>query len=149
MGMATNRAVDILAIFRGDGKQHLPGVKIVKVATSEPAPITFVFEGATEALDLALFEVPVDFYPLRVGDRLLVFPMIGSTNGQRYAVLQKLNGGLVFGTYSGGKITVPNLTKPIEGFKKPRDMTLLDGDQVAVMPYLEGATIKYAIMNKY
>ncbi|GAA4711185.1 hypothetical protein [Brevibacillus fulvus] len=141
-------SVSLLSVMRGP-KPKAPGLRVVTVKTTEPSPITFVFEGSDKALDLELFEVPVDFYPLRIGDQLLAFPMVDKGVSQRWGLLQKINGGLVLGTYTGGKIIVPNFPKPIEGFKTPAHVTLIDGIQVGIVPYLEGTTIKYAITTKY
>lgn len=140
--------VSLLGVMRGP-KQKAPGLRVVTVKTTEPSPITFVFEGSDKALDLELFEVPVDFYPLRIGDQLLAFPMVDKGVSQRWGLLQKINGGLLLGTYAGGKITVPNFPKPIEDFKVPAHVELLDGIQVGIVPYLDGLTVKYAITTKY
>lgn len=141
-------SVSLLGLMRGP-KAAAPGLKVVTVKTTEPSPITFAFEGSDKALDLELFEVPVDLYPLRVGDKLLAYPLVSNGPSKRWGLLQKINGGLVFGTYAAGKIAVPGLPKPIEGFKTPAHVTLEDGIQVAIVPYLEGTTIKYAITTKY
>lgn len=91
------RAVDLLKKIRGP--QDTPGLNVVKVTTTEPAPVTFIFEGSNQqAVDIGIFEVPVACYPLKLGDRLLVYPLISTGASQRWGVLVNLNGGLAMAT---------------------------------------------------
>lgn len=99
MEKGTDKTVDILKIIRGAKDQA--GLKIVKINTTDPDPITLVFEGTPLPLDLDIFEIPVSCYPLRKGDRLLAFPLVGQENGQRWAIITKLNGGVVMATMTG------------------------------------------------
>lgn len=106
----TNNAVDLLSTMRGTPKQV--GLKIINCQTTDPAPITFIFEGTQQALDLEIFEVPVDFYPLRKNDRLLAYPLLGDGASQRWGVIQKLNGGIVLATMAGpDSLNIPGVDK--------------------------------------
>lgn len=95
-----DKTVDLLNLMRGP-RDTAPGLHIIIVNTTDPAPITFLFEGTPLPLDLDLFEVPVSCYPLRKGDRLLAFPLIGKGASQRWGVIQKINGGAVMATMTG------------------------------------------------
>jgi hypothetical protein len=95
----TDKTVDLLKLIRGPGGQQ--GLKIVKVDTTDPDPITLVFEGTPLPLDLEIFEIPVDCYPLRKGDRLLAYRLVGTENGQRWAAFSKLSGGVTLATMTG------------------------------------------------
>lgn len=94
----TDKAVDLLAAIRGlngKNKKNQGGLKVIKVQTTEPDPITFTFEGSDLALDLEIFEIPVGRYPLRRNDRLLVYPIVGDENSQRWAAIEKISGGAI------------------------------------------------------
>lgn len=95
----TGRGVDTLKKIRGPDNGTL-GLRIIKVVTSGTAP-TFVFEGGKQALDLDIFEIPVACYPLKEGDRLLVYPLVDTGAGQRWAAVENLNGGLAMATMQG------------------------------------------------
>jgi len=99
MKKSTDKTLDILKLIRGT-KDHI-GLKIVKVNTTDPDPITLVFEGTPLPLDIDVFEIPVECYPLRKDDRFLVFPLVGQENGQRWAIITKLNGGVTLATMIG------------------------------------------------
>lgn len=108
---AKERNVRLLQVMRGP-KPEDPGLKIIKVVTTDPHPLTFVFEGTEQALDLDLFEIPVGCYPLRKDDRLLVFPLVAQIDGMRWAAIEKINGGITMAT-----MTAPTSLK-IEGIEK-------------------------------
>ncbi len=95
----TDKSVDLLKLMRGPGNQT--GLKIIKVETTDPDPITFTFEGTAQAIDLVIFEIPVSCYPLRKGDRLLAYPLLDKEASQRWGVLQKINGGITLATMAG------------------------------------------------
>lgn len=84
-----DKTVDLLNLIKDP--QPSPGLRIAKVVTTVPNPITFTFEGEKLALDLDIFEVPIACYPLKVGDRLLVMALAGKTLGNRWGVVDKLN----------------------------------------------------------
>lgn len=97
MGKGPTKAVDLLNKIRGP--QGGQGLRIIKVVTTEPAPVTFVFEGSNkQAIDLDIFEIPVACYPLKKGDRLFVYPLIGEGASQRWGAVENLNGGLAMAT---------------------------------------------------
>jgi hypothetical protein len=147
-------------------------MRIIRVATTEPAPYTFVFEGDRVAVDMALFEMPVGMYPLRRGDRLLVYPLIDNGVSQRWAVIEKIDGGACLATmkganscqvagigreYGSNDLLVPpfivrNNTRaadPHDGshtFYIDGDLTPLQaGDLVSLTPTQVGGAIKYVV----
>ncbi|EIW19907.1 MULTISPECIES: hypothetical protein [Pelosinus] len=168
--MAGGRRIDLLGIIRGDDKTT-PGMRVIRVVTTEPAAYSFIFEGDKQAVDMALFEMPVSMYPLKIGDRMLVFPMVDTAASQRWAVVEKINGGVTLGTmtsgnsvqvagigraYSGSELLVPPFivrnnaqgTDPEEGHEYYRtgDLTPLQaGDLVSLMPTSVGGAIKYVV----
>lgn len=89
-------SIDLLNLIRGDGLT--PGLRVASVVTAEPDPTTIVLEGTKIALGLEVFEIPVDAYPLRVGDRFLIFPMVSAGAASRWGFVNKLTGGEVFAT---------------------------------------------------
>lgn len=91
-----DKSVDLLKIMRGPAAD--PGLKIVRVITTEPDPVTLVIEGTDIALDPEIFEIPVDAYPLRVDDRFLAYPMVSTGEATRWGLINKLTGGLIFAT---------------------------------------------------
>lgn len=109
---ATKNAVDFLKTLRGP-QPETPGLKIIIVQTTDPNPITFTFDGTPDkAIDIELFEIPVDYYPLRKGDRLLVFPLVGEGASQRWGAIAKINGGVTLATMSGpSSLKVPGVDK--------------------------------------
>lgn len=143
-------AVQVLKILRGEGQGgDNVGLKVIRVVTTEPDPITFVFEGTELPLDLEIFEVPVDFYPLAKGDRFLGFPLIGLGASQRWGLIQKINGGQPIGTMDGSlALTFPGIAKKYTGYLFPKDMIFLSGDKVAVAPVLAGEKINYVVLNR-
>jgi hypothetical protein len=94
-----DKSTALLKLLRGP--KEAIGLKVIKVKTTEPDPITFVFEGTPLALDIDIFEIPVNMYPLRSNDRLLVFPIVGEGDAQRWAALEKINGGVTLATMAG------------------------------------------------
>lgn len=115
---AVNRDVDLLKLLRGENKpteNSGVGLYIVKVITAQPE-VTLVFEGTQLPLDLDIFEVPVKLLPLEEGARYFALPIIG--NGQRWGLLEKIDGEGVKGTFTSSDnktITVENgLIKKIQ-----------------------------------
>ena len=145
----TDRAADLLTLMRSGAKT--PGLKVVKVGNTDPNPITLVFEGTTLPLDLDVFEVPVNCYPLRQGDRLLAYPLVGLENGQRWAVITKLNGGVTIATMqSSNSLKIPNISKIYTSVDLLLpSYSLTAGDRVSIAAVLDGGRIKYAILEKY
>jgi hypothetical protein len=160
------------------GGETPPGLKVVKVNTTEPNPFTFVFEGSPVVVDMPIFEVPVEMYPLRLGDRFLAFPIIGGDASQRWGLLEKITGGIVFATMTGGSscrvegigrdygasdLIIPDYfavsdatdydsDSPEAGhdYLRITDIRPLSaGDKVSLYPTLDGGKIKYTILQWY
>lgn len=109
--MGADRSVDLLGIMRG-GAPNTPGMRIIRVVTTEPDPYTFIFEGDRQAVDVDLFEMPISMYPLRKGDRMLVYPLIDTGASQRWVAIEKINGGVTLGIMqSATSLTVPGIDK--------------------------------------
>lgn len=108
-----DRSVELLKTLRGGRNQGgVTGLKIVRIDATEPDPVTLVFEGTKLALGMEIFEIPVDCYPLRKGDRFLAYPLVGQEASQRWGVLQKLNGGVVLATMTGpDSLQIDGITK--------------------------------------
>jgi hypothetical protein len=169
--MAADRSVDLLALMRG--QQSTIGIRVIRVVTTEPAPYSFVFEGDRIAVDLALFELPVSMYLLRKGDRMLVYPMISTDAPQRWAVIEKINGGLTMAimasantlnvpgidkTYGADELIIPPFivrdnaqghdTRDPHEYYKTGDLTQLEaGDLVSLAPTIVNGAIKYVVLN--
>lgn len=166
----TDKTVDLLATIRGQQKKNQGGLKVIKVQTTEPNAITFTFEGSTQALDLDIFEIPVSCYPLRRNDRLLVYPIVGDENSQRWAAIEKINGGAVTmatmqsssslrisgidKTYTSSDLIIPpylavgNSTS--NGYLVGSNIRpLQNGDRVSIAPVIDGGRIKYVILERY
>jgi hypothetical protein len=155
---ATDKTVALLQLLGGLGSGKSPAsLYIVTVRTAEPDPVTFVMEGTKKALGPDIFEIPVDCYPLREGDRLLAFPLAG---GQRWAVLTKLNGGVVMATMTGPTSLKPDGMTVEYGASRlifppyfPEDADenapLKAGDRVSIAPTWDGDQVKYVILNRY
>lgn len=163
-----DKAVDLLKLLRGNGKSGgtasyggsvITGLRIIRAVTTDPNPITFVFEGTELALDLGVFEVPISLYPIRVGDKFFTYPIVGD-NTQRWAVVEKINGGAVVGTmqsattcqvngigraYTSADLIVPAFVPIDSDATRP----LQAGDSVLLLPVLVGTAIKYAITQKF
>lgn len=130
------------------------GLSILNVVTTEPHALTLSFEGSPLPLDAELFEIPVSLYPLRKGDRLLVMPLGGDEYGQRWAAVEKLNGGPTMATMSG---TTSVQIEGIEGVLSSNRLiiperlrlSLRSGDRVILTPVQEGTEIKYAILESF
>lgn len=151
MGNNKQASVALLKAMRGP-KPKEPGLLIIRVNTTEPQPFTFVFEGGEQALDLDFFEIPVSLYPLRKGDRLLVFPLVGTENGQRWAAMEKLNGGVTFATMkSSSSLQIDGIPKTYTASDLVigSDHPLAAGDLVALLPTLVGSKIKYVVVERY
>jgi hypothetical protein len=163
----SDRSADLLQLLKAG--QVTPGLKIINVNTTDPFPLSFIFEGTKQALDAPIFEIPVDFYPFRQGDRLLAYPMVGKGASQRWGVIQKLNGGVVFGTmksanslaidgidhtYTSDVLIIPPYfavgSAQANGYLLAADSRPLQaGDRVSVKPTGETGKIKYVITQKY
>ncbi|MCO5387789.1 MAG: hypothetical protein NHB14_20700 [Desulfosporosinus sp.] len=146
--MAGEKAVDLLSMLRGP--KDAPGLRIVVVSSTEPDVITLAFEGTKQALGLGIFEVPVACYPLKTGDRLLAFPLIGEQIGQRWGVIEKLNGGVTMATMqSATSLKVDGMTKVYTASNLVLPTFILeDGDRVSIAPIWDGV-IKYVVLQKY
>ncbi|WP_138751128.1 hypothetical protein [Paenibacillus sinopodophylli] len=150
MAKNTDKTVALLQLLRfmssSDGEN---GLHVVVVKTSDPDPITLVMQGTKLALGLDIFEIPVDCYPLREGDQLLAFPVAGGEGGSnRWAILAKLNGGLVMATWDGSKVKPDGMAATYSA-TKPNGLTLANGDRVAIAPTWDGSQVSYIILNKY
>lgn len=157
------------------GDANAPGLKVIQVVTTEPAPYTFTFEGTAHALDMDLFEIPVNCYPLVPGDRLLVLPMVGTTDSMRWGAITKLNGGVTIATMTGENslqvegigrqytaddlyvppfvavesIDVSTIGGPALQGTKVNIRPLQAGDVVSIAPTGTVGNIKYAILERY
>lgn len=147
-----DRSVGLLRLMRGEHREQEPiGIKIITVQTTDPSPLTFTFDGTPVALDIDIFEIPVSLYPLRKGDRLFVFPLVGRENGQRWAALEKINGGVTMATMTSAsslKVAGIDKTYGAADLVLPR-AGLQAGDQVSITPTLVGSKIKYVILERY
>lgn len=158
-----DKAVDLLKLLRGskstDGASGSGGgLRIVRAVTTDPSPITFVFEGTSLALDIDVFEVPISLYPICSGDKFLASPLIGK-NTQRWGIMAKLNKGYAVGTmltattcqvsgigrpYTSADLLLPSYVAD-NGASRP----LKAGDTVVLLPTKEDSKIKYAITEHY
>lgn len=162
----TDKTVALLQLL-GDigGGQGVTGLHIVTVRTAEPDPVTLVMQGTKKALGLDIFEVPVECYPLREGDQLLAFPIIG---GQRWGILAKLNGGLIMATMTSATQARPDSMQAVydviapaffpvantasNGYLVAADIQPLKaGDRVSIAPTWDAGAeeVKYVILNRY
>ncbi|GKU79284.1 hypothetical protein [Paenibacillus sp. L3-i20] len=142
--------LETLVRLRSPAGSQAMGLYTVEVKTSDPYPITFVMQGTKLALGLDIFEVPVDFYPLREGDQLVAFPLVGGTGGSnRWAILAKLTSGLVMATMQSADSCKPDRMAVTYNVTKAPDLVLSSGDRVAIAPTWDGSKIAYAVLNKY
>lgn len=168
-----DRAVDLLKLIRAGASS--PGLRVVKVSTTDPNPITLCFEGTQLALDLDIFEVPISLYPLRTGDRFFSFPIVGNN---RWGLLEKLNGGVAMGTmasssslridginktYGSSDLIIPpyiSVGNTSSHYSDPDGTSdnyikagnirpLTAGDRVSIAATWESSKIKYIILNRY
>lgn len=149
-----DKAVDLLKLLRGkdgkDGANASGGLRIVTAVTSDPSPITFVFEGTSLALDIDVFRVPVSVYPICAGDKFLASPMVGN-NTQRFGIIAKINNGVVMGTMlTPTTCQVPGIGRPYTAADLiiPKQTPTV-GDKVTLVPTMVGGTIKYAIQQYF
>lgn len=159
-----DNAVDLLKLLRnGNSKTNVggagDGLRIIRAVTTDPNPVTFVFEGTELALDIEIFEIPINLYPVCTGDRFLTGPIVGHDN-QRWGVITKLNKGFVTGTmqsattckvdgigrtYTSADLLIPSyVPEDIYG-----NRNLKAGDTVILLPTLVGNKVKYAILEHY
>lgn len=145
--MADN-SIDLYKLMGGK-QQTRDGIKIVKVVTAEPDAFTFMFEGTKQALGPSIFEIPVNMYPIREGDRFTAFRMFGSGPASRWAFINKLNGCTVnLATMQGpGSAIIDGIGKTFGPGELIAPVGLLEGDRVTISPVYDG-TIKYAVLNK-
>lgn len=161
---------DLLKIVRGKDVPGIGELRTVKVATTDPDPVTFVMQGTEQALDADIFTIPLSVYPICKGDTFYVMPIAGS-NKQRWGIITKINNTNAVGTMTGATscqvegigrpYTAADLLIPpfiaIDGnlsngnyhshgtFTRP----LQAGDKVILYPVAVGGTVKYAIANYY
>jgi len=116
----TDRSLDLLVLLRGEGESTAggtgsSGLYVVKVLTASPE-VTISFEGSDLPLGPDIFEIPIRFQPLEEGSRYFALPIINS--GQRWGLVEKLDGEEVTGTFTtvdNKTVTVTNgLVKKIE-----------------------------------
>ncbi|MEG1083985.1 MAG: hypothetical protein RSE04_06045 [Hydrogenoanaerobacterium sp.] len=158
-----DKAVDILKLLRGqDGKNGTRGssgsLRIVRAVTTDPSPVTFVFEGTSLALDIAIFEMPISLYPICAGDKFLASPLVGN-NAQRWGIVSKINNGFAVGKmlsatsckvegigrpYTSADLLIPPYVADSGSCRK-----LKAGDKVVLIPTKAGNKVKYAITNYY
>lgn len=102
--MKVDRSVDLLKLLRGGKKPQgsEAGLFIVKVITATPE-VTLMFEGSQLPLGMDIFEVPVRLSPLEEGSRYFALPIL---NGQRWGLLDKLDGKGVEGSFIAGTKTI-------------------------------------------
>lgn len=157
-----DKAVDLLKLLRGqngkDGANGYGGLRIVKAVTTDPSPITFVFEGTSLALDIDVFEVPISVYPVCAGDKFLASPLIGSS-ANRWGILAKINNGAAVGSMlSATSCQVPGIGRPYTSADllippwvadSGASRKLKAGDQVVLLPTKVGGKIKYAILEHF
>jgi hypothetical protein len=99
-----DRSVDLLVLLRGQKNkgEGINGLYVVKVATAEPEA-TLIFEGSDLPLGTDIFEIPVRLLPLEEGSRYFALPI---ANGQRWGLLDKLDGNGVEGSFTAGTKTI-------------------------------------------
>lgn len=88
------KEVDLLKLIRKDQDDQPPGLRVARVNSTEPNTETFIMEGSDLVLDIDLFEVPPEMYPLRVDDLYLAYPIVGGENNHRWALIEKISGGI-------------------------------------------------------
>lgn len=89
-----SKDVDLLKLIRKPVDDQPPGLRVARVNSTEPNPETFTLEGSDLVLDIDLFEVPPEMYPLRDNDLYLAYPIVGGDNNHRWALLEKISGGI-------------------------------------------------------
>ncbi|NIK67941.1 hypothetical protein [Paenibacillus sp. BK720] len=162
----TDKTLDLLTIFRNlGGNSSADGLRVVTIQTADPYEVTLVMAGTNAALDLDIFEVPIDFYPLRVGDQFLAYPIVAASSG-RWGLITKLNGGLVMATMKSvttcqpdGSEATYNVTAPAffavsnvssnGSLQTAAIAPLKAGDRVSIGPTWDGKQIKYVVLNRY
>ena len=159
-----DNAVDLLKLLRGGRNENNvggagDGLRIIRAVTTDPSPVTFVFEGTELALDIDVFEIPINLYPICTGDRFLTSPIVGHDT-QRWGAITKLDKGFVTGimqsattckvdgigrTYTNADLLIPSyVPEDIYG-----NRNLKAGDTVILLPTLVGNKVKYAILEHY
>lgn len=154
-----DKAVDLLKLLRGkNGTNGYGGLRIVNAVTTDPNPVTFVFEGTSLALDIDVFEVPISVYPVCAGDKFLASALIGN-NTNRWGILAKINNGAAVGSMiSSTTCQVPGIGRPYTSADllippwvadNGASRKLKSGDQVVLLPTKVGGKIKYAILEHF
>lgn len=144
----TDKTAALLQFLKNQCSGEKNGLYIVEVKTSDPDPVTMVMQGTKLALGPDIFEIPVDCYPLREGDKLLAFPLFGGGYSPRWAVLEKLNGGLVMATWDGSKAKPDGMVASYS-VTVPKGLTLQAGDRVSIAPTWSGSKVAYAVTGIY
>lgn len=157
-------SVDTLNKLRGKPPRGIGELRIARVVTSDPDPVTFVMEGTETALDASIFTIPCSVYPICKGDTFYVLPIAGSDN-QRWGIISKINGTNAVGTMtSASACQVPGIGRPYTaselllppyiadngnlhtgGYTRP----LKAGDRVILFPVVIDGVVKYAVANHY
>jgi hypothetical protein len=147
----TDKSAALLKLLQkpagGSGEQQ--GLKIIQVKTTDPDPLTFVFEGTPLALDQDIFEIPIDCYPLAAGDRLLVFPMVADGAANRWGAIAKLNRGTATGKMKDAstlRINGINHDYKDDVLILPKEKPAA-GEDVMVFPVADGSKIKYRVVK--
>ena len=162
-----NSVADFLQVIRGTSNNG-GGLYVARAATSDPSPVTFVIQGSDQAIDASLFVIPVNVYPICVGDEFYTMPISGSDK-QRWGIISKINGANVIGTMAsatscvvsgyGRMLTASDLIVPPfvsidEEFNAADDhkeatRALQAGDHVVLVPFRTGNRVMYAVTNYY
>lgn len=143
-----DKSVDLLKLFKGDEKGT--GLRIAKAVTAEPDPLTFIFEGTKRAIDPEIFEIPINLYPIKKGDRFISYPILGTGAASRWALIQKINGCMVnLATMQGPtSLIIDGIAKTYTAGDLVLPSGLLEGDRVAVAAVYDSGQVKYAVLNK-
>lgn len=161
---------DVLKMIRGEQAQGIGELRTVRVATTDPDPVTFVMQGTEQALDATVFTIPLTVYPICKGDTFYVLPLAGS-GSQRWGIVTKINNTNAVGIMTsattcqvegiGRPFTADELLIPpyiavdghfINGNYHSHDTftrPLKAGDRVILYPIAVKGAIKYAIANYY
>ena len=149
-----DKSVDLLKLIRSEkpsegAQDDFTGFKVLKVVSSEPDELGLVFEGTAVSLGIELFEIPVSMYPLAVGDRFFVFPIVG--NGMRWAVFQKINDGPKLAhVVSNNSVQAVGVNVVYGPDKLVRRFSLgAAGTPVLLQPVWSGGTVKYVVVTIY
>lgn len=152
-----DNALRLLKLLREDAKHNSPsgGIRVVRAVTTDPNPLTFVFEGTQLAIDSAVFEIPLSFYPICKNDKFLSAPLVGG-NTNRWVLLEKVNNASpIAKMLSASTCQVEGIGRPygsadlILPSGVPADgqvRALKAGDTVCLLPVKQGGALKYAVI---